>query len=130
MAKRTFLLSENHLKLIKQLKFSLTEDKLNIISIEKNENDIDESHKLELTAFGVDKYEGMNLIIQGQPSNETFDLIKAEELYSFTEEQKDEMNKLMNELPTALEIVLSTQSFEVGEYCMKLHEGIWCKKIN
>lgn len=128
MAKVKFTLLENHIKLIKQLKFSLTENKLNIISIEKNENDIDESHKLELTAFGVDKYEGMNLIIQGQPNNETFDLIKAEELYSFTQEQKEEMDKLMSELPTVLEIVLSTQSFEVGEYCMKLHEGIWYKR--
>lgn len=128
MAVKKFTINENHIKLIKNLKFSLTDDKKHLISLQKHENDVAEEHGKITSSFGgEDLYSDIQLIIAGKPSNETFDLIKAEELYSFTPEQKVEMDKLMEELPTALEIVLSTQSFQTGEFKMKLHIGKWIK---
>jgi tRNA(Leu) C34 or U34 (ribose-2'-O)-methylase TrmL len=128
MAIKKFIITENHIKLIKNLKFSLTDDKKHLISLQKHENDVAEEHgKINSSFGGENNYEDISIIINGKPSNETFDLIKAEELYSFTPEQKAEMDKLMEELPTALEIVLATQSFSIGEYKMKLHIGEWIK---
>ncbi len=121
MAKIVFEIKNEHIQLLKHLKWSLTADN-KIISIETNENDVVEEH-----SFISDLYEEFGNILYGKPTIPIESLIKAEELYSFSQEQKDEMLQLLKELPTALEIVLSRQSFEIGKFRMKLHEGIWNK---
>jgi len=72
----------------------------------------------------------VNILCSIRDSNLSItDLVKSDELYNYTQEQKDEMLQLLKELPTALEIVLSTQKFECGEYKMKIHEGLWFIKL-
>lgn len=126
MAIKKFEIKLQHLILLKHLKFSLT-DTNHIISIEKHENNIDEQAFISSPFGGSNLFEDMGVILYGKPNITITDLVKADELYSYNQEQKDEMSQLLKELPTVLEIILSTQSFSIGNYKMKLHEGIWNK---
>ena len=125
MAVKKFILKQEHINIIKHLKFSLT-DTLHLISIENHENNHDEQGYTPnlLGGNGIDDlYEQIGIILFGKPQN--LDIIKAGELYQYSQEQKDSMIQLIKELPIALEIVLSRQSFNVGNFKMKTHEGEW-----
>lgn len=70
-------------------------------------------------------YEMLSLILDGPEKvtdpNNTIS-------FRIDEEKKKKFDKLLLELPMALDIVLSTQSFEVGIYKTRTHHKEW-KKI-
>jgi hypothetical protein len=66
----------------------------------------------------------MGVILYGRP--EDFDPFDGDP-FDWTDEQKEEMDKLLSELPLALDIVLNTQSFELGLYKTKFHVREWKK---
>jgi hypothetical protein len=114
-----FELKEEHVLLLKNLKWGLLENKF-IVSAE----DITE----DPAPFGADNiYEGIDLVLNGKPEN--FDPLNSTELTTYTAEQIAEWDKLISELPTALDIILYTGSFELGNYKTKYHLKDW-KKIN
>ena len=110
-----FELKENHINLLKHLEWNeLTESK-DIVT--KGEN----------TPFGgFDHYEDMGPILYGQPAD--FDPFEGNP-FEWTDEQKEEMDELLAELPMALEIILNTQSFKPGNYKTKFHDRHW-KQLN
>lgn len=106
-----FELKEDHLKLLKHLSWQeLTEDKRII------------TEGLNSPFGGIDYYEDMGIIIFGKP--EDFDPLEGNP-FSWTKEQKEEMDKLIVELPLAIEVILSTGSFELGKYKSRYHIGEW-----
>ncbi len=109
-----FELNEKHIKLLKHLEW----DEL---SLDKQINT-----KGENTPFGgMDYYEDMGVILYGQPDN--FDPFEGDP-FNWSESQKSEMDKLLSELPIAIEVILYTQSFDTGKYKTKYHDKDW-KKI-
>lgn len=115
------------------IKFTLTNDHLNLI---KNLNwDLDlfikeyDEPKLpklvEGKPFGeAHIYEQMQLILDGprkiSDPNDTVSFYMDDKI-------KSRYDKLILELPIALQIVLTTQSFSVGEYKTKSHFINWIK---
>ena len=115
-----FELKEEHVALLKSLKWGLLENKF-IVSAE----DITE----DPAPFGVDTlYEGMDLVLNGKPEN--FDPLSSSEPRTYTEEETSKWDKLISELPTALDIILYTGSFELGTYKTKYHLRDWKKITN
>jgi hypothetical protein len=110
-----FDLKKEHLLLLKHLSWSLDDNKF-IISTE----DIHDEPTMYNT---VDIYEGIDIILNGKPEN--FDPFNAEELASYSDEQKAEWDKLLKELPTALDIILKTQGFTLARYVSRFHEKDW-----
>jgi len=119
MALLKFGLKEEHLLLLKNLKWSI-DDSFIIKTIG------DDSDTYEQSPFGgEDIFEDMALILYGRPDD--FDPMNAE-CVSYTEyndEQKEEMINLLRELPTALSVVLNRQSFELGNYKSKWYDINW-----
>jgi hypothetical protein len=81
---------------------------------------------------GFDYYEDMGIILYGKlddfnPSDPS--TIETADPFLWSEEQKEEMDQLLSELPLALEVVLSTKSFEPGNYKARFHIREW-KKID
>lgn len=113
-----FELKQEHVDLLKNLKWGLLENKF-IVSAE----DITE----DPAPFGMDDiYEGIDLILNGKPEN--FDPLNTTEI-EYSDEQKNTWDKLISELPTALDIILYNGHFELGVYKTKFHNRQW-KKIN
>lgn len=113
-----FELKQEHVKLLKYLKWGITENKY-VISCEDMSDD--------LSPFGSDNiYEDIDLILNGKPNE--FDPLNSTGI-QYTEEQKKEWDVLMSELPTALDIILYNGNFELGYYKTKFHDRQW-KKIN
>jgi hypothetical protein len=106
-------IKEEHLKLLKNLSWNITDD--NYI-ISKDDND-------GLPFGGDNLYEGIDLILNGKPAD--FDPLNSEEPPTYTEEQKAEWMKLYKELPLVLEVCLSLQTFKVGKYVAKYHDRVW-----
>lgn len=112
-----FALTENHIKLLKHLRWSVNKENL-IVNISDEEDSV---------IFGENNlYEAIDLITNGKPDD--FDPFKTEDLKEYSEEQKGEWDKLYSELPLALSIILQTQSFDIGLYKSKYHDLNW-KKI-
>ena len=112
-----FELKQEHLELLKNLKWSLSDQKL-LVSVENNE---------DLLPFGADDvYETMDIILNGKPPE--FKPLEMERITTYTKEQVDNWDILLSELPTALEIILHTGKFELGSYKAKYHDRLW-KKI-
>lgn len=110
-----FELKESHLKLLKHLEWGELSSDNHINTIGEN------------TPFGgIDYYEDMGVILYGQP--EEFDPFDGNP-FEWSEEQIVEMDELISELPTAIEIILYTQSFDTGKYRTKYHDRDW-KKLN
>lgn len=115
----TFELKEEHIKLLKHLRWSVTEKKF-IVSTEN----IDE----DPAPFGENNiYDGIDLILNGRPT--IFDPLNTDEIKEYSDAEKEFMDGLFNELPLALEVILYTNSFEKGLYKCKFHDRLW-KKIN
>lgn len=113
-----FELKEEHVKLLKHLRWS--KDKNNIIV---NVSDDEDS-----VPFGFDTiYEAIDTILNGKP--EGFDPYDTHDIIDYSDEQKDEWDKLYDELPTALDVILHNQSFNLGHYKTKYHDRNW-KKMN
>jgi hypothetical protein len=107
-----FELKEEHLKLLKHLEWEREFNSEVIITSGEN------------PFGGFDHYEDMGVILYGRP--EDFDPFDGDP-FDWTDEQKEEMDKLLSELPLALDIVLNTQSFELGLYKTKFHVREWKK---
>ena len=119
MALLKFELKENHIKLLKHLKWSLNENLL----ISKG----DDNEEYGESPFGGDDLiEDMNIIINGKRDN--FDPLNDEILgIDLSDDEKNELMELYNELPIALDIILYTSSFEPGNYKTKWYDRNWIK---
>tara|TARA_B110000444_G_C18746827_1_gene550669 strand:- start:404 stop:775 length:372 start_codon:yes stop_codon:yes gene_type:complete len=116
-------LKKEHINLLKHLSWNeLSKDKQ--ISTSNLETD---------SPFGgFDYYEDMGIILYGKPDEFIPSDLKAIENvdpFTWSEEQREEMDQLLSELPLALEVVLSTKSFEPGNYKARFHIREW-KKID
>lgn len=111
-----FELKEEHVKLVKHLRWSINKE--NIISgIGDDGDDI-------APPFGENNiYDAIDLIIHGRPDD--FNPFEVEDIKEYSDEEKAKYDALYNELPTALEIILSTGSFQVGTYRTKFHDRNW-----
>lgn len=108
-----FELKEDHLKLLKHLEWERDFNGNNIRTSGEN------------PFGGFDHYEDMGVIIYGKPDD--FDPIDGDP-FEWSDEQKEEMDKLLSELPMAIEVILYTQSFTMGKYKTRYHKRDW-KKI-
>ena len=108
-----FELKNEHIKLLKQLKWS-SNNKV-IVSVE------DISDPLLFNESNV--YEAVDLILNGIPAN--IDPLNTSEFPVYTPEQITEWDKLLSELPTALDIILYNEHFNVGKYKTRYHLREW-----
>jgi len=106
-----FELKEDHLKLLKHLEWQeITEGK--VITT-----------KSDGSPFGgFDHYEDMGVILYGMPDE--FDPFEGNP-FEWSDEQKEEMDKLLSELPTAIDVILNKQTFEPGNYKTRYHDKNW-----
>lgn len=112
-----FELKQEHLKLLKHLRWSLNDDGL-IISTDYADG--------PPAPFGENNiYDGIDLILNGRPAN--FDPLNTEDIRVYSKEEKDVMDKLFEELPLALEVILYNGHFELGTYKAKFHDRVWKK---
>lgn len=116
MARKKFVLIEDHLKLISGLSIPITEDEHKEMESE-NGNIFNGGYKL---------IEEIALIIFGAEVEHNYDPF-SENAFNLTEEQRVYCEKLLNELSTALKIVLQNRSFELGEYTSKSYLDEWVK---
>lgn len=117
MSVLTFNLTENHIKLLRNLRWDLSKDKLIVSSEDYLDN---------VPMFGEDNiYEAIDLILNGKPDD--FDPLNTDSQNSYSEEQIVEWDKLISELPTALDIILFNGNFETGTYTSKYHIRNWRK---
>lgn len=108
-------LKEEHLKLLKFLRWSVKDNVIQGIS-----NDEDS------VPFGENSiYEAIDLILNGKGDLNPF---TTEDLPEYSDDQKAEWDELYADLPLALEIILSNATFELGTYKTKWHFRDW-KKI-
>ncbi|MFW6008307.1 MAG: hypothetical protein ACOCP8_03485 [archaeon] len=115
-----FKLTEDHIKLIKNLRVSdYSNGDLVLPSISTKR------------PFGdSDIFDDMFLILYGKPKEEDFNVDSLEGIENpWNEEQLEYMKKLLGELTSALDIVLYTGKFEVGTYKTKTYVRDW-KKTN
>ena len=107
---------ENHLKLLKHLKWSLNDKKL-IVNISDEEDS---------TIFNENNlYDACDIILNGVPID--FDPFNTSEIKQYSTEEKSEWDKLYSELPLVLSVILQTQSFKIGKYKCKYHDQVWKK---
>ena len=112
-----FELKEEHVKLLKHLRWS--KNKNHIVNISDDEDSV---------PFVFDSiYEAIDTILNGRP--EDFDPFETHDIIEYTDEQKAEWDKLYGELPTALDVILYNQTFDLGHYKTKYHDRNW-KKMN
>lgn len=109
-----FKLKEEHVKLVKHLEWK-----------ELTENKVIETKDEGSPFGGSNHYEDMGIILYGMP--EEFDPFEGDP-FDWTDEQKEEMDKLISEMPLALDIILNKQTFEIGTYKRKFNLREW-KKI-
>jgi hypothetical protein len=121
MSVLTFELTEDHIKLIKNLSWSLDENKT-ILALRYEEGEY-------YPSFGEnDLYEGISLILDGKPDG--LNPLDDKEMYLISEERKKYFDKIYSELPLALDVVLYTGKFETGFYKTRYHLRDWTKFDN
>ena len=109
--------TENHLKLLKQLRWSLKDNIISGVGYDGED---------EIPPFGENNiYDAFDLILNGIPEN--LDPFNNEEIKVYSDEQKAEWDKLYSELPMVLDIILFNGSFELGIYKTKYHLRNWVK---
>jgi hypothetical protein len=114
-----FELREDHVKLLKHLRWSINKNNF-IVGTEDETEDP--------APFGENNlYDAIDLIINGIP--EDFNPLETEEVKQYSLQQKADWDKLYSELPMALDIILYNGSFELGNYKTKFHIRDW-KKIS
>ena len=118
MSVLTFELKAEHVKLLKFLRWSKNPE--NIISGVADEGDD------VAPPFGeTNLYEAIDTILNGKP--EEFNPMEQSEFVEYTPEQKKEWDKLYEELPLALDLILFNQSFELGTYKTRSYCRDWVK---
>jgi|ERR1035437_6043840 hypothetical protein len=111
-------IKEEHVKLLKHLRWSI--NKQNFIIATEDETE-------DTAPFGENNlYDAMDLILNGKPSN--FDPLHTEDIIEYSDEQKATWAALYAELPLALEIILYNGHFSLGVYRAKFHDRQWKKK--
>jgi hypothetical protein len=109
-------LKNEHLKLLKHIKWGEYDVETNTLKTSEAES-----------PFGGDNlYEDAGLILYGIPDN--FSPLD-DSMIEYTDEQKENIDKLMSELPLALEIILNNGTVDLGLYKTKWHDRVW-KKLN
>lgn len=117
-----FQVTEDHLKLVKYLQFSIKD---NHLSTNRDEND--EDYIPKPNAFGEeDLHSDIGIIIFGRPAN--FDPMSTE-LSQYSEQDKEYMDKLWGDIPTVLELKCYFDHLVPGTYKRKFHDRDW-KKIS
>ncbi len=113
-----FELKEEHVKLLQHLRWSKGKNNV-IVGLDEEEDSV---------PFGENNiYEAIDLILNGRP--EEFNPHEDDAIINYSTEQKEIWDKLYSELPTALDIILYTGKFELGNYKTKFHDRNW-KKMN
>jgi len=118
-----FEITEDHLKLIKHLEWSVKDEIIQSLKVDAN-TDFDEMDSK--SPFGGDNLiEDMSLILHGK----TIDTSNPynRKLFEINSDEYENMIKIFNELPTVLSICLYLQKFEVGVYKTKYHLKDWKK---
>jgi hypothetical protein len=116
-----FTLKKEHLDLLRAMNWSLHLKKF-IVSAEDFISD-------QSPFGGDDVYEDMDLILNGKPDEFDSFIHGDGESLKISQEKKEEFDKLLSELPLALEVILRTQTFEIGDYSAKYHQRYsWKKK--
>lgn len=111
-------LKEEHVKLLKHLRWSINKNKF-IVGVEDETEDP--------APFGENNiYDAIDLILNGKPNG--FDPLTVEDIPEYSDEQKAAWDALYAELPIALEVILFNGSFELGTYKAKFHDRQWKKK--
>lgn len=118
MSRVVLELTEKHLLLLKNLNWSLTSEGFIISKNDKEAGDEPEYTQQE-------RYEEMDLILNGKP--EIFDPLNTDEAKKYSQEEMDYFDKLLGQLPIALEIVLYNGSFELGTYSTRYNQKEWSK---
>lgn len=118
MSAIVFELKEEHVKLLKHLRWSVDDNK--VIVNKANEGD-------EIAPpFGFDTiYEAIDLILNGKSPD--IDPFTHEDLIEYSEEQKAAWDKLYSELPMALDLILHNGHFELGKYKTRYYVRDWKK---
>lgn len=123
-----FELKEDHVKLLRHIKWSLIDNV--IISNQK-----DEDGENSISMFGNSElYETIDLILNGKPADfKPFEIdpisFTVSDVTKIDEGKRVIFDKLLSELPMALEIILYTKTFEPGTYVAKFHDRVWKKKV-
>lgn len=117
MALLKFELKEDHIKLLKHLRWSIAFDQLVSRGADKEEYG-------DSPFGGDDLIEDLNTILNGKPDN--FDPLN-DEGFEVSEDEKVRMLEIFYELSTALDIILYTGSFELGHYKTKWYDRNWIK---
>jgi hypothetical protein len=117
MALLKFELKEDHIKLLKHLRWSISSDQLVSRGADKEEYG-------DSPFGGDDLIEDMNTILNGKPDN--FDPLNDEGI-EISEDEKVRMLEIYYELPIALDIILYSSSFELGHYKTKWYDRNWVK---
>ncbi len=108
----TFELKKEHILLLTKLRWNLQyANTLYVSQFGENE-----------TQDLINIYEEVDLILNGKP--EIFD---PSDFRDYTPEQKAGWDLLLSELPTALDILLYTGSFDLGHYKTKYNIRLWKK---
>jgi hypothetical protein len=119
MALLKFELKEDHIKLLKHLRWSIVSDQL-----VSRGSDVEEYG--DSPFGGDDLIEDMSMILNGKPEN--FKPIDDEVLVSeLSDDERAKMLELYQELATALDVILYTGSFEPGHYKSKWYDRNWIK---
>lgn len=113
-----FELKKEHVLLLKNLQWS--RDKNNVIVGLGNDGE-------EIAPpFGFDTiYEAIDLILNGKPAD--FNPFETQEKTVYSEDQIKEWDKLYDELPRALEVILFNGNFDLGSYKTRNHIKDWKK---
>ena len=107
-----FELTEEHLKLLKHLKF--TTDEFLIVSTD----DVG----ISKISFGENSlYDGMDLILNATRHRSDNEF----EFTTYSDEEILRFDKLFKELPKALEICIQFQQFKVGSFYKRFHDYEW-----
>ena len=117
MALLKFELKEDHIKLLKHLRWSIVSDQLVSRGADKEEYG-------DSPFGGDDLIEDLNTILNGKPDN--FDPLNDEGI-EVSEDEKVRMLEIYYELPIALDIILYSSSFELGHYKTKWYDRNWIK---
>jgi hypothetical protein len=122
-----FELKQSHLDLLKNVQWNLDDTCRFIVSYQNLDvESTDPFYLPDVSPFrGDDVYSDMDLILNGRP--EEFDPSNKHDAPVFTDEKIKDFDTLLSELPRALEIILSTQSFEVGKYKCRSYLKDWKK---
>lgn len=119
---KVFELTTAHIALVKAL--IITPEKLSLVGSKSKISPF--SNGLQTDTSLV---EDIAMIIVGkEPSDEEKKIMNEEGTFYYTRDNEESLLKIYEELPTAIEVIFNTSSFEEGKYRTRHYEIDW-KKI-